>query len=890
MGLNPGDRLGAYEVLGLLGKGGMGEVWRARDVRVDRAVALKVLPEVLLEGEERRARFAREAKLLASLNHPGIATLYSFEEIPGSSSSASSSRHVLVMELVEGETLREALRAGGLPVAKALDVAAQIATALAAAHEKGIVHRDLKPENVVLTRGGQVKVLDFGLAKVVATPDEGHSHAATASLLTVEGTVSGTASYMSPEQAAGRPLDFRSDQFALGTILYEMLEGRRPFAGGSVPETLAAIIGAEPPPMSVLPPEAEPVRWLVERCLAKDPQGRYASTEDLAHDLGALRGRLGKAPSVPAAGRPAAPARKGPGLVVAGVVGLAAGLGAAFLPPLRRLATTSAPAVLRAPRVTQLTPGGREYDAAISPDGKTFAYRSEEEGNEGLFVRRVSGGEPVRLVRDPGTTDIVYAPDGDSLYYATDVDASPAIWRIGALGGTPRKVASGARLPAPSADGKSLAWLRTRDGSNVTVDRLVIEIASPDGTGAKAVHEADGIKGIALSPDGRSVAFADGTLFAQQPLKILDVATGRVRVVTDPAQGNVFSAAWLPDGRRLVASMGVDPFPLATGLDLVVVRADGSGIERLLPNVNTRFVAPSVSADGRSLVASMERMQLELWKAPTGGDAEANGRAAKRILDSSWSPFWAQVSRDGRTVLFNSKAKGAWNLYTMPADGSAPPRQITFFPGNVVMHAGLSPDGTRVAYASQQDGLSEIWVAGVDGAGARKVSNDGGPDYWPIWSRDGRFVLYSSKAGSKTFRVFRVPAEGGTPEPVPGAERALRGDASPVDDRLVFWIDDTVRLIDGAGREVLKMSSLPALRWSLPVFSPDGKSFTVLKLERPGNRAVWLHDASTGDGRALVRFPGRFDLFFRAGFADGGRSVVVNRRDTTSNVVLVEGF
>jgi Tol biopolymer transport system component len=287
----------------------------------------------------------------------------------------------------------------------------------------------------------------------------------------------------------------------------------------------------------------------------------------------------------------------------------------------------------------------------------------------------------------------------------------------------------------------------------------------------------------------------------------------------------------------------------------------------------------------------MERVQLELWKAPVAGDAEANGRAAKLVLDARWAPFWTQVSRDGRTILFNSKAKGSWNLYTMPSDASAPPRQVTFFSGNVVMHASLSPDGTRVAYASQQDGLSEIWVAGVDGSGARKISSDGGPDYWPIWSRDGRSVVYSTPdKASRLFRAWRVPADGGAAEPLPGGDTALRGDASPVDDRYVFWIDDTIKVLDGTGRETLKLQSVPAMRWSLPVFSPDGRSFTALKAERSGSKAVWLYDAATGAGRPLVRFPGAFDLVFRAGWADGGNSVVVNRQDTPSNVVLVEGF
>jgi serine/threonine-protein kinase len=258
----------------------MGEVYRARDVRIDRAVALKVLPEEFFEGEERRQRFEREAKLLASLNHPGIATLYSFEEIPASTSS--SSHHVMVMELIEGETLRSLLAGGALPAKKVLRIASQVAEALAKAHGAGIVHRDLKPENVMVTRDGFAKILDFGLAKGAAARDasSGETDASTLSKVTEPGTVMGTVSYMSPEQALGRPVDFRSDLFSFGSVLYEMATGRQAFARSSTPETMTAIIREEPEPGV---PDA--LCWIVQRCLAKDPDERYGSTRDLARDL-----------------------------------------------------------------------------------------------------------------------------------------------------------------------------------------------------------------------------------------------------------------------------------------------------------------------------------------------------------------------------------------------------------------------------------------------------------------------------------------------------------------------------------------------------------------------------------------------------------------------------
>jgi serine/threonine protein kinase/tetratricopeptide (TPR) repeat protein len=307
MTLSPGVRLGPYEIVSPLGAGGMGEVYRAKDARLGREVAVKVLPEELFEGEERTQRFEREARLLASLNHPGIAAVYSFEEIP--SPSFSSTRHVLVMELVEGDDLSAYLRAGPLSVEKSLSFSRQIAEALEAAHGKGIVHRDLKPANVRVTLDGRLKLLDFGLAKRTETgapPDA--TGAPTASRGTEPGVVMGTFPYMSPEQALGRPVDFRSDQFSFGAIVHEMLTGRRVFARASAPETMTAVIREEPEPLErAAPGTPAPLRKIVERCLAKEPAGRYASTRELARDLARLEDGIPESGGrSPAAGVPAA--------------------------------------------------------------------------------------------------------------------------------------------------------------------------------------------------------------------------------------------------------------------------------------------------------------------------------------------------------------------------------------------------------------------------------------------------------------------------------------------------------------------------------------------------------------------------------------------------------
>ena len=341
MTLAPATRLGPYEIVAPLGSGGMGEVYRARDTKLGREVALKVLPGDFLESEEGRARFEREARALAALSHPNIAAIYSFEE--------NSGRHLLVMELLEVDTLRQALAKGPLPLRKALDVGLQVAEGLAAAHGKGIVHRDVKPENVFLTKDGHAKLLDFGLARHdVARHDPADTRSPTLAAVSEKGVVVGTVAYMSPEQARGETVDFRSDQFSLGVVLYEMLTGKRPFGGASAAETLAAIIRDEPEPVTKLDPKLPALLgWIVQRCLSKDPAERYASTIDLAKELQSLRLHLSEAVSatdVPP-GETHRLRRRVPVWALVPAVALTAALGLFFGSRFLRIGSPSAPSL-----------------------------------------------------------------------------------------------------------------------------------------------------------------------------------------------------------------------------------------------------------------------------------------------------------------------------------------------------------------------------------------------------------------------------------------------------------------------------------------------------------------------------------------------------------------
>ncbi|HEY4229317.1 MAG TPA: serine/threonine-protein kinase, partial [Thermoanaerobaculia bacterium] len=370
MTLAAGSRLGAYEILAPLGAGGMGEVYRARDARLSREVAIKVLPATMAADPDRRARFEQEARSASGLNHPNILTVYDIGEADGTI--------YIAMELVEGRTLREVVAGDPLPTRKLLDIAVQTAEGLAKAHSAGIVHRDLKPENVMVSKDGFVKILDFGLAKLTETPAQDASVMPTAiAAPTQPGTVLGTAGYMSPEQASGHPVDFRSDQFSLGSILYEMAAGQKAFQRKTGAETLVAIIREEPPPLSQLAPKAPaPVRWIVERCLAKDPEERYASTKDLARDLKSLRDHLTETSASGAleAAEPAKARRRG--WLLPAVAAFVAGSALALLAA-KSLFLGAAPQ-LQFQRLTFRR--GVINAARFAPDGKTVLYGAVWDG------------------------------------------------------------------------------------------------------------------------------------------------------------------------------------------------------------------------------------------------------------------------------------------------------------------------------------------------------------------------------------------------------------------------------------------------------------------------------------------------------------------------------
>ncbi|HEY1434380.1 MAG TPA: protein kinase, partial [Thermoanaerobaculia bacterium] len=540
MTLEAGSRFGPYEILAPLGAGGMGEVYRARDAKLGREIAIKVLPSATASDGDRRQRFEQEARAASALNHPNILTIHDIGEADGAL--------YIAMELVEGKTLREVL-ASGEPVAtkRLLDLAVQTAEGLAKAHGAGIVHRDLKPENLMVSKDGYVKILDFGLAKLTETLSQKDASVLPTAIAapTEPGTVMGTAGYMSPEQASGQPVDFRSDQFTLGAILYEMATGQRAFQRKTGAETLVAIIREEPEPLSQVAPKAPtPVRWIIERCLAKDPEERYASTKDLARDLRNLRDHLTETSSSGAL-EPAEPLksrRRGWLLPAAAALLIGAALGALVL---SRLAAGPPPAI----HFQQLTfQRGMVQSARFAPDGQTILYSAAWEGRPlEVFMTRPDSAE-FRSLDLPGATVLSVSSSGEialslNRHFVMGYEATGTLARVPLAGGSPREVLESAQDADWSPDGKELAV------SRVVGNRSRLEY--PIG---KVLYESPGwIRSVRVSPDGKLLAFVDCPQRGNNdgPLKVME-SSGKLRLTGPYLNNRNGPIAWTAKGDEVL--------------------------------------------------------------------------------------------------------------------------------------------------------------------------------------------------------------------------------------------------------------------------------------------------------------------------------------------------
>ena len=703
---------GPYQVITQVGEGGMGQVLKARDTRLDRIVALKVSHAQFSDS------FTHEARATAALNHPHIATLYDVGP------------DYLVMEFVEGETLR-----GPLPLNRALLYAGQILEALEAAHRKGIVHRDLKPANVMVSKSG-VKLLDFGLAQVKA-PASASDRTATMALSS-EGAIAGTLQYMPPEQLQGKPADARSDIFAFGLTLYEMLTGRRAFDGDNAASIISAIMTAEPPaiPKDIgLPPAIDRV---LRQCIAKDPDDRWQSASDVRRALQLVE-------SVPATAAAApSPKRFRWGWIAAAVL-VGAFIGGVAMLRISALKTPE-PWTYR-----PLTYSGRAFVPSLSPDGKqvAFVWAAPNAQDSGLYVQLVNGGSPLRLKEARPAGKPVWSPDGSRLAFIHD----GGIYVMPALGGVPRRVSMSS--PATTAD---LAWAPGGVYFVFTGTGQGLCSVSSDGGEVHQLTKPTAAFDLSpeLSPDGSTLAFVRRTSTFNTGVFVASINRDGASV---GAPKEITSGVW--DINRLDWT--------ADGREIVFAGSAGSGnssLWRIARDGGTpvRFPAPTMSAGLHTIARQSGRMiyvtnQIETKIMKLALDVRA--AEPSPLIETTGDQRDLGVAPNGDRIAFVSNRTGSKELWVAKSDGSEQ-TQLTFFNGPSVGSPRWSPDGKQIAFDGYASGSSDIYVMPADGGKPSRLTSDPANEVRPSWSHDGQWIYFGwDKAGASG--VWKIRAAGGQP-------------------------------------------------------------------------------------------------------------------------------
>ncbi|MEP6994073.1 MAG: protein kinase [Acidobacteriota bacterium] len=873
MSLAAGTKLGPYEIVALLGAGGMGEVYRARDTRLKRDVAVKVLPASMSADPERLRRFESEAEAASALNHPNILSIYDI----GTEAGAP----YIVSELLEGETLRMRLSGGAFTPRRAIGHALQIAQGLAAAHEKGIAHRDLKPENIFVTFDGRVKILDFGLAKLTQPEGAGASQTnlPTVTPGTEPGVVLGTLGYMAPEQVRGKGADARSDIFSFGAILYEMLSGRRAFHGETAADTISAILTRDPPELSETNRRVpESLDRIVRHCLEKSPEARFHSASDIAFDLEAISGTsLVGAAGARSGGLPWSTRFKRLLPWLALPVGVAA-----FVVGRQTLSSRrTSGAIVGGVQKLTIQPGVESFPS-LSPDASTVVYEAGPAGNTDIYLQRVGGHNPINLTKDCDKDDAepAFSPTGDRIAFRSECGGG-GIFVMGATGESVRRLTDFGYFPAWSPDEKEIVVSQefffdpySRTGLS---SLWVIEVANGQ---KRKVLDQDGVQ-PSWSPHGQRIAYwglVGNT--GQRDVFTISAKESRpapVAVTHDPPTD--WNPFWSADGRFLYFASD-----RGGSMNLWRVRIDeASGKTLGLPEsatVPAGWSGPlSASRDGRHIVYEALTDLPGIQRVPFDPVAGKIAGPPVDIFRSSLPLLLFEVSPDGAWIAFASGGSRQ-DLFVMHSDGTGL-RQLTDDPYRD-RNVAWSRDGKQIFFMSDRGGGYETWSIHPDGSGLTQITrNSAKATWWPVFSPDGTQFAAGDGANSYVRRLDGAGAYGAA-EPLP-----LLGDGHWFNVR--DWSPDGKTLagsrsaaVLGTGVVLYDLASHQYRRLNdsgnLPRFLPDGRRLLFVD-----HSALWLIDSQTKETR-IVLPPANDSNLLHFALAPDGRSIYVQQSLSDSDI------
>jgi len=885
MSLAAGTRLGPYEILAPLGAGGMGEVYRARDPRLGREVAIKVLPERVAGDADALSRFEREARAVAGLSHPNILAIHDFGVEQGTAYS--------VTEMLEGETLRERLAGSPLPVRKTLEYAIQIAHGLSAAHDKGVVHRDLKPENIFITHDGRTKILDFGLAKVGLAAEGDLTASPTVDMGTRPGTVLGTMGYMSPEQVRGQAVDHRSDLFAFGSILYEMLSGNRAFSRETPADTMSAILKEDPQSLSAAPQEIPPALLrLVEHCLEKNPAERFQSARDLAFHLEAV-GTVSS--STVAAMAPLAATGPRRGLRAAGLLmaGLAVGAVIGGFASLR----IWSPAPFAPPTIRYISYSGKDRDPSASRDGRLIAYSAVHEGRSQIWLKQFPGGDEVALTTGPDDRAPRISPDGTQVLFDRTDGSDVSVWKIPVVGGEPRKIVDDAYEADWSPDGRLVAFLRDRRDGGSPVS--IVGTADASGQQSREIAEVRlaRINSVRWSADGKTLAVVKaGIENAPNTLLLVPADGGEIRtLVPPPPAGRLSSPVWV-DGSRTLLYTQSETFVSGNNSNLgsnrVILQDVASGKAEIKMWLPLWAGVIDLLGPGRVVLGVASSRQNLREISLSGGEAEGAGHWLTRGNSTDRQPTF---SPDGQWMLFSSNRGGNLDLWKMSVATGALRRLTEDLAED--WDPAFSPDGTRILWSSNRNGHFEIWTCAADGTEARQLTQDGFDAENPTMTSDGRWVVYNS-ANPAQSGIWKIHPDG------TGATLIVAGawsvpDVSPDGRYVAYRRGGQMRAVMIArvedGDQVMSPIELPGgntngrVRWM-----PDGRRFLYLASDENGAQGIYVQDfVPNRDTTATRRVVVPFDLEQPPetfGVSPDGTRLVYSMTDTLESLMLAEGL